>query len=119
MNDKQAWICVDAVAALGTQLHPIKVGFSHGLQAAVCWSCWCWSLRAEGCLYGAHVHLISLHNSMCTVFGRFQPRSLVATGRSHAQEFIDIVETIYRGARKGRGLVMSPKDWTVLWDEAH
>ena len=26
------------------------------------------------------------------------------------QEFIDIVETIYRGARKGRGLVMSPKD---------
>lgn len=25
------------------------------------------------------------------------------------QEFIDIVETIYRGARKGRGLVMSPK----------
>ena len=26
------------------------------------------------------------------------------------KEFIDIVETIYRGARKGRGLVMSPKD---------
>ena len=26
------------------------------------------------------------------------------------EEFIDIVETIYRGARKGRGLVMSPKD---------
>jgi hypothetical protein len=25
------------------------------------------------------------------------------------QEFIDIVETIYKGARKGRGLVVSPK----------
>jgi U5 snRNP protein, DIM1 family len=25
------------------------------------------------------------------------------------QEFIDIVETVYRGARKGRGLVVAPK----------
>ena len=25
------------------------------------------------------------------------------------QEFIDIVETVFRGARKGRGLVVSPK----------
>lgn len=25
------------------------------------------------------------------------------------QEFIDVVETVYRGARKGRGLVVSPK----------
>jgi U5 snRNP protein, DIM1 family len=25
------------------------------------------------------------------------------------QEFIDIVEVVYRGARKGRGLVVSPK----------
>ena len=29
------------------------------------------------------------------------------------QEFIDIVETIYRGARKGRGLVISPKDYST------
>lgn len=27
------------------------------------------------------------------------------------QEMIDIVETVYRGARKGRGLVVSPKDY--------
>lgn len=28
------------------------------------------------------------------------------------QELIDIVETIYRGARKGKGLVVSPKDYS-------
>ncbi|KAF3924030.1 hypothetical protein ABW21_db0206180 [Orbilia brochopaga] len=29
------------------------------------------------------------------------------------QEMIDIVETIYRGAKKGRGLVVSPKDYST------
>jgi Mitosis protein DIM1 len=28
------------------------------------------------------------------------------------QEMIDIIETVYRGAKKGRGLVISPKDYT-------
>lgn len=28
------------------------------------------------------------------------------------QELIDIIETVYRGARKGKGLVMSPKDYS-------
>mmetsp|Transcript_15515 Transcript_15515/g.30634 ORF Transcript_15515/g.30634 Transcript_15515/m.30634 type:complete len:143 (-) Transcript_15515:67-495(-) len=30
-------------------------------------------------------------------------------------EFIDIVETVYRGARKGRGLVVSPKDYSTKY----
>ena len=32
------------------------------------------------------------------------------------QEFIDIVETVYRGARKGRGLVVAPKGdcWNII-----
>ena len=30
------------------------------------------------------------------------------------QELIDIIETIYRGAKKGRGLVVSPKGITLL-----
>ena len=35
------------------------------------------------------------------------------------QELIDIIETIYRGAKKGRGLVVSPKgtfSFLTLWD---
>lgn len=31
------------------------------------------------------------------------------------QEFIDIAETVYRGARKGRGLVISPKDYSTKY----
>ncbi|GKE70370.1 thioredoxin-like protein YLS8 [Tanacetum coccineum] len=31
------------------------------------------------------------------------------------QEFNDIVETVYRGARKGRGLVISPKDYSTKY----
>lgn len=30
-------------------------------------------------------------------------------------ELIDIVETVYRGARKGRGLVISPKDYSTKY----
>ena len=31
------------------------------------------------------------------------------------QEFIDVVETIYKGARKGKGLVISPKDYSTKY----
>lgn len=31
------------------------------------------------------------------------------------QEFIDIIETVYRGARKGRGLVVAPKDYSTKY----
>ena len=29
------------------------------------------------------------------------------------QEMVDIIETVYRGARKGKGLVVSPKDYST------
>ena len=32
---------------------------------------------------------------------------------SDSQEMIDIIETVYRGARKGKGLVVSPKDYST------
>jgi DIM1 family U5 snRNP protein len=31
------------------------------------------------------------------------------------QELIDIIETIYKGAKKGRGLVVSPKDYSTRY----
>ncbi|KAJ9643724.1 mitosis protein dim1 [Exophiala oligosperma] len=31
------------------------------------------------------------------------------------QELIDILETIYKGAKKGRGLVVSPKDYSTRY----
>ena len=31
------------------------------------------------------------------------------------QEIIDIIETIYRAAKKGRGLVVSPKDYSTRY----
>ncbi len=31
------------------------------------------------------------------------------------QEFIDIVEVVYTGARKGRGLVVSPRDYSTKY----
>lgn len=31
------------------------------------------------------------------------------------QEMIDIIEVVYRGARKGRGLVVSPKDYSTKY----
>mmetsp|Transcript_8522 Transcript_8522/g.7077 ORF Transcript_8522/g.7077 Transcript_8522/m.7077 type:complete len:105 (-) Transcript_8522:38-352(-) len=34
---------------------------------------------------------------------------------NNKQEFIDILEVIYRGARKGRGLVVSPKDYSTKY----
>ena len=32
---------------------------------------------------------------------------------SDKQELIDILETVYRGATKGKGLVVSPKDYST------
>ena len=31
------------------------------------------------------------------------------------QEMIDIIEIVYRGASKGRGLVVSPKDYSTKY----
>jgi DIM1 family U5 snRNP protein len=35
--------------------------------------------------------------------------------REDKQEMIDIIETIYKGAKKGRGLVISPKDYSTRY----
>lgn len=34
---------------------------------------------------------------------------------SSKDELVDIIETVYRGASKGKGLVVSPKDYSTKW----
>lgn len=62
----------------------------------------------------------------CTVMFFFRNKHIMVdlgTGNNNkinwpitdAQEFIDIIETVYRGARKGRGLVISPKDYSTKY----
>eukprot|EP00924_Labyrinthula_sp_SR-Ha-C_P013434 snap_masked-scaffold_5-processed-gene-2.14-mRNA-1 protein AED:0.05 eAED:0.05 QI:0/0/0/1/1/1/2/0/162 len=56
----------------------------------------------------------------CTVINRHMMIDL-GTGNNNKihwaltdkQEFIDIVETVYVGAKKGKGLVISPKDYST------
>uniref|UniRef100_A0A672S0M3 Thioredoxin-like protein 4A n=1 Tax=Sinocyclocheilus grahami TaxID=75366 RepID=A0A672S0M3_SINGR len=62
----------------------------------------------------------------CTVMFFFRSKHIMidlGTGNNNKinwtmedkQEMIDIVETVYRGARKGRGLVVSPKDYSTKY----
>nr|CAG4640663.1 EOG090X01W2 [Eulimnadia texana] len=62
----------------------------------------------------------------CTVMFFFRNRHMMidlGTGNNNKinwaienkQEMIDILETVYRGARKGRGLVISPKDYSTKY----
>ena len=37
------------------------------------------------------------------------------TAQGEKQEMIDIIETVFRGASKGRGLVVSPKDYSTRY----
>jgi DIM1 family U5 snRNP protein len=73
---------------------PLSFGVSKGCEAR--------------CIYGS-ANLLSL--------------DLPGTGNNNKlnwvlddkQELIDIIETIYRGAKKGRGLVVSPKDYSTRY----
>lgn len=62
--------------------------------------------------------------AMCCVFFRNKHIMIdLGTGNNNKinwtmedkQEMIDIIETVYRGARKGRGLVVSPKDYSTKY----
>jgi DIM1 family U5 snRNP protein len=62
----------------------------------------------------------------CTVMFFFRNRHIMVdfgTGNNNKmnwalndkQDMIDILETVYRGARKGKGLVVSPKDFSTKY----
>ena len=42
-------------------------------------------------------------------------RRLLLQAMTDKNELIDIIEIVYRGARKGRGLVVSPKDYSTKY----
>lgn len=68
--------------------------------------------------------LYELYDPMCVMFFYRNKHILVdfGTGNNNKlnfelrdkQDMIDIIETVYRGASKGRGLVVSPKDYSSL-----
>ena len=62
----------------------------------------------------------------CTVMFFFRNKHIMVdfgTGNNNkinwaltdTQEFIDVCEVVFRGARKGRGLVVSPKDYSTKY----
>mmetsp|Transcript_120 Transcript_120/g.353 ORF Transcript_120/g.353 Transcript_120/m.353 type:complete len:143 (+) Transcript_120:75-503(+) len=83
-------------------------------------------------IYAVDITEVPDFNSMyelydpCTVMFFFRNKHIMidlGTGNNNKinwamqekSEFIDIVETVYRGARKGRGLVVSPKDYSTKY----
>ncbi|KAF8879579.1 mitosis protein DIM1-domain-containing protein [Infundibulicybe gibba] len=54
----------------------------------------------------------------CTVMFFYRNKHIMidlGTGNNNKMCMIDIVETVYRGASKGRGLVVSPKDYSTRY----
>lgn len=92
---------------------------------------------AEDCKNYAVIYLVDISevpdfNEMyelydaCTIMFFFRNKHILidlGTGNNNKinfkipdkQELIDIVETVYRGAKKGRGLVVSPKDYSTKY----
>ena len=71
------------------------------------------------------IHMYELYDDCTTMFFYRNKHIMVDLGTgdnnkinwpiTNKQEFIDIVEIVYRGARKGRGLVISPKDYSTKY----
>lgn len=89
-------------------------------------------IKRSSVIYLVDITEVSNFNEMyelydpCTVMFFFRNKHIMidlGTGNNNKinwaltdkQEFIDIVETVYGGARKGRGLVNSPKDYSTRY----
>jgi U5 snRNP protein, DIM1 family len=71
------------------------------------------------------IHMYELYDDCTTMFFYRNKHIMVDLGTgdnnkinwavTNKQELIDIIEIVYRGARKGRGLVISPKDYSTKY----
>ncbi|XP_051466923.1 thioredoxin-like protein 4A isoform X2 [Apus apus] len=95
-------------------------------------SCEFYSVKNFAVIYLVDITEVPDFNKMyelydpCTVMFFFRNKHIMidlGTGNNNKinwamedkQEMIDIIETVYRGARKGRGLVVSPKDYSTKY----
>ena len=89
-------------------------------------------IKLFACIYLVDISEVPDFNTMyelydpCTVMFFYRNRHIMVdlgTGNNNKinwalennQEMIDIIETVFRGARKGRGLVISPKDYSTKY----
>ncbi|XP_028909237.1 thioredoxin-like protein 4A isoform X2 [Ornithorhynchus anatinus] len=104
---------------------------SSGPRATLGWPS-CWKVKNFAVIYLVDITEVPDFNKMyelydpCTVMFFFRNKHIMidlGTGNNNKinwamedkQEMIDIIETVYRGARKGRGLVVSPKDYSTKY----
>jgi U5 snRNP protein, DIM1 family len=80
------------------------------------WDLTCWQVPDFNTMYELY--------DPCTIMFFFRNKHIMCdfgTGNNNKlnwvlddkQELIDILETVFRGAKKGRGLVVSPKDYST------
>ncbi len=70
-------------------------------------------------------HMYELYDQCTTMFFYRNKHMMIDLGTGNnnkinwplndKQEMIDIIETVYKGARKGKGLVVSPKDYSTKY----
>jgi DIM1 family U5 snRNP protein len=70
-------------------------------------------------------HMYELYDQCTTMFFFRNKHMMIDLGTgnnnkinwpiTNKQEMIDILEAVYRGARKGKGLVVSPKDYSTKY----
>ncbi|XP_066209327.1 thioredoxin-like protein 4A isoform X1 [Saccopteryx leptura] len=98
----------------------------------LCWISQLFKVKNFAVIYLVDITEVPDFNKMyelydpCTVMFFFRNKHIMidlGTGNNNKinwamedkQEMIDIIETVYRGARKGRGLVVSPKDYSTKY----
>ena len=72
-----------------------------------------------------YIQMYELYDKYTIMFFYRNKHILIDTGTGNnnkiifdigsTQEYIDIIETVYSGAKKGKGMILSPKDYSTKW----